>query len=139
LRLVVDTNVLVSAFLWQGTPGRLIDLASEKIVQLLTSRALIAEFTQVLHRPRLAKSVTDTGLTAAQMIRNFRRLATVVAAKPLAQPVFRDVDDDAVLACALATHADLIVSGDEDLLSLTRYQSINIVTPARTLQIIESA
>ena len=41
MRLVVDTNVLVSAFLWQGTPGRLIELAGEKECRLFTSRALM--------------------------------------------------------------------------------------------------
>lgn len=42
-RLVLDTNILVSAFLWQGTPGHLIELAGEKEVQLFTSRALLDE------------------------------------------------------------------------------------------------
>jgi putative PIN family toxin of toxin-antitoxin system len=65
VRLVVDTNVLVSAFLWQGTPGRLIDLAGEQEVQLFTSRALIDELSEVLHRKKLAKDVQATGLTPA--------------------------------------------------------------------------
>ena len=67
MRLVVDTNVLVSAFLWQGTPGRLIELAAEAEIELFTSRALIDELSEVLHRQKLAKQVEATGLTAAQM------------------------------------------------------------------------
>lgn len=50
MRLVVDTNVLVSAFLWQGTPGRLIELAAETEIELFTSRALIDELSEVLHK-----------------------------------------------------------------------------------------
>lgn len=134
MRLVVDTNVLVSAFLWQGTPGRLVDLAGEKEIALYTSRALVDELSEVLHRKKLAKQVAATGLTAAQMIGNYRRLAALVTARQIAPQVSRDADDDAVLACALAAHADLIVSGDADLLVLKRYHNIPIVTAAQAIQ-----
>jgi predicted nucleic acid-binding protein len=53
----------------------------------------------------------------------------------LPQPVCRDPDDDAVLALALATQADLIVSGDDDLLALGQFQGIPIVAPALALQL----
>ena len=134
MKLVVDTNVLVSAFLWQGTPGKLIELAGEKECQLFTSRTLIDELAEVLQRKKLAKQVQSTGLTVAQMLHNFQRLATTVTARRLAQQVSRDTDDDAVLACALAAQADLIVSGDADLLVLKQFQGIRIVTAAQALK-----
>lgn len=52
----------------------------------------------------------------------------------LASPVSRDPDDDAVLACALAAKADLIVSGDQDLLVLQAFEGIPIVTAAQALE-----
>lgn len=55
MRLVVDTNVVVSAFLWQGTPGRLLDMAGEKQVRLFASRVLLDELEDVLGREKLAK------------------------------------------------------------------------------------
>jgi putative PIN family toxin of toxin-antitoxin system len=134
LKLVADTNVLVSAFLWQGTPGRLIDMAGEKEISLYTSRALVDELSEVLHRKKLAKQVAATGLNAAQMISNYRRLATLVTARQIASQVSRDADDDAVLACALAAHADLIVSGDKDLLVLKAFHGMPIVTAAQAIQ-----
>jgi len=134
MRLVVDTNVLVSAFLWQGTPGRLIELAGEKEIQLYTSGALIDELSEVLHRKKLSKQVRATGLTPAQMVGNYRRLTELMTARQLAQRVSRDVDDDTVLACALAANADLIVSGDDDLLELKTYQGIPIVSVAEALK-----
>jgi putative PIN family toxin of toxin-antitoxin system len=132
-RWVVDTNVLVSAFLWQGTPGRLIELPGEKEVRLFTSRALLAELGEVLHRKKLAKPVAATGLSADQMLASYRKLATMVTARPLTAPVSRDADDDAVLACALQARADLIVSGDDDLLALQGFDGIPIVTAAQAL------
>ncbi len=133
MRLAVDTNVLVSAFLWQGTPGRLIDLAGEKEIALYTSKALIDELAEVLQRAKLAKNVKATGLSAAQLVRNFRRIATRVSARKLTAQVSRDADDDALLACARAARADLIISGDADLLVLKSFQDIPIVTAAAAL------
>jgi putative PIN family toxin of toxin-antitoxin system len=137
MRLVLDTNVLVSAFLWEGTPGRLIELAAEKEIELFTSRILLDELAATLAKKKLAKPVRATGLSAEQMLRNYRRLATLVRPRQLGQQVSRDADDDAVLACALAAHADLIVSGDDDLLSLKSFQGIPIVTPTQAIERIE--
>ena len=57
MRLVLDTNVLVSAFLWGGIPGRLIELAGEKEIDLYTSRTLLAELSEVLHRKKFTGSI----------------------------------------------------------------------------------
>jgi len=136
VRLVVDTNVLVSAFLWEGTPGQLIELAGEKVVRLYTSRGLLDELAATLAKKKLAKPVAATGLTAAQMLANYRRIATLVTARQLTDQVSRDADDDKVLACAIAAKADLVVSGDDDLLCLKAFQGMPIVSPAEAVRII---
>ena len=138
MKLVVDTNVLVSAFLWQGNPGRLIELAAEREIQLFTNRALLDELAATLVKKKLAKPVVATGLTVEQMLRNYRRLATLVTTRQFAQLVSCDPDDDSVLACALAVSADLIVSGDDDLLVLKYFRGIPIATPAQALRVIEA-
>lgn len=137
MRLVVDTNVLVSAFLWEGVPGRLIDLAGEKQIQLFTSRALLDELAATLGKQKLTKPIADTGLTVDQILRNYRRIVTLVTVRRLAQQVSRDADDDVVLACALGARADLIVSGDSDLLSLKRFEGIGIVTARVAVGMLE--
>ncbi len=132
-RLVIDTNVLVSALLWQGTPGRVVALAGEKEVQLFTSRALFDELAATLTKKKLAKYVAATGLTAEQMLANYRRISTTVTARQLDERVSRDADDDAVLACAIAARADLVVSGDDDLLVLQSFKGIAIVSAAEAI------
>lgn len=134
MRLVVDTNVLVSAFLWQGTPGRLIELAAEKELELFSSRTLLDELAATLAKRKLARPLAATGLSAEQMLRQYRRLITLVTARQLAQRISRDADDDAVLACALAARAELIVTGDEDLLVLKRFHDIPIITPSEAIK-----
>jgi putative PIN family toxin of toxin-antitoxin system len=69
------------------------------------------------------------------MLAEVRRLAEIVDPPPLTVPVSRDPDDDAVLALAGAAQADLIVSGDGDLLVLGAYAGIRIVSPGQALAI----
>ncbi len=136
MRLVLDTNVVVSALLWKGTPNKLIERASEGEVQLFTSRALLDELRAVLKRRKFTRTIGATGLTVTELVASYRKLAYGVTARPLARQVSRDRDDDAVLACALAAHADMIVSGDADLLTLGEYREIRITSPAEALIVI---
>ncbi|MHB8474106.1 MAG: putative toxin-antitoxin system toxin component, PIN family [Gammaproteobacteria bacterium] len=136
MRLVLDTNVLVSAFLWEGLPGRLIALADEQVITLYTSRVLLDELSVVLQRGKFTRRVQATGLSAAQLVRHYQRLAHRISVRQLTQRISRDADDDQVLACALAAKADLIVSGDRDLLDLNEHLGVRIVTAAQALRII---
>ena len=139
MRLVVDTNVVVSAILWQGLPGRLLDMAGEQQVRLFASRALLDELADVLGRKKLATSVAATGLTVPQMLANYRKVITLVTARQLPQQISPDADDDVVLATAKAAKADLIVSGDrKHLLSLKRFDGIPIVSVAQAVAMLES-
>jgi putative PIN family toxin of toxin-antitoxin system len=139
MRLVVDTNLVVSAFLWQGTPGRFLEMAGEKQVRLFASRVMLDELADVLVRKKLAKSVVATGLTVPQMLKAYRKVVTLVTARQLPQQVSPDADDDAVLAAAMAAKADLIVSGDrKHLLILKRFAGIPIVTAAQAVAMLEA-
>lgn len=137
-RVVLDTNVVVSAFLWEGKPGRLLALAKDGKLRLFASRVLLAEIRATLEKPKLAKAVAKTGATAAAMLADYRRLVTVVQASALASPTSRDPDDDRVIACAIAARADIIVSGDGDLLVLETVAGIAVRKVADALRILET-
>lgn len=138
MRIVADTNVVVSAFLWGGIPRQVLDAVRAHEATLYTSPALLAELTEVLAREKFAPRFEATGLTPARLLDRYRALATLIEPAPLPTPVTRDPDDDPILACALAARADLIVSGDDDLLSLGDYEGIPIRTAAQALKRIES-
>lgn len=129
-------NVLVSAFLWDGIPGRLIELAGEKEIELFTNRALLAELNEVLHRRKFTKPIQATGFSAAEIVKHYQRLAHRLTVRQLTQRISRDADDDQVLACALAANANFIVSGDKDLLTLKVFREIPIVTVAEAMRAI---
>jgi putative PIN family toxin of toxin-antitoxin system len=134
-RVVLDSNVVLSAVLWRGRPGSIVELAGERELLLFTSRALPPELTEVLQRHRFASQVAKTGNSVRQMLARYRRLASVVTTSRLPGPVSRDADDDAVRACAVAARAEYIVTGDQDLLVLAEHAGIQIVTVAAMLTI----
>jgi putative PIN family toxin of toxin-antitoxin system len=134
VRLVLDTNVVISALLWGGTPERLIELAGDGSVELITSQALLDELSELLGRPKLAAKLAREGQSAAEIIARYAQAAEVVDASPVVESRVRDPDDAAVLGCAIAARAEAIVSGDKDLLSLGVYQEIPILSPARCLE-----
>lgn len=138
MRLVVDTNIVVSALLWGGPPRRILDAARVQQVSLYTSPALLAELDKVLARAKLAHRFDLVGKTPAATIEGYRALATLVAAEPLPTAASRDPDDDHVIACAIAARAEIIVSGDRDLLDLGRYGDIRILSAATVAAEIEA-
>jgi putative PIN family toxin of toxin-antitoxin system len=133
VRLVLDTNSVVSGLLWQGLPGKLIDAAQEKSVSLYTSAPLLAELRGVLERAKFARQLESRGLDIVTVYDGFAALASIVTPAIITPAVANDPADDSVLACALAAQADLIVSGDTHLLGLKTYHGIPIVTAAEAL------
>ena len=134
MRAVIDTNVLLSALLWGGTPRALLEHVRNGTVTLISSQALLAELARVLERPKFDVILLRTNTPRAQSLAEVRQLAEVIDPPPLVQPVCRDPDDDALLALAIAAQADLLISGDDDLLSLGSFEGIPILTPAQALK-----
>lgn len=117
----------------------MIDAAYAKAVRLYTSAVLLAELRGVLMRPKFARQLELRRLSSQEVFDGYAALATIVTPAIIRPTVLDDPADDAVLACALAAKADLVVSGDGDLLALKAFQGILIVPPAEALVKIEQA
>lgn len=136
MRLVLDTNIVASGLLWNGTPAQLIDSAQANEIELFTSRVLLAELARVLQRAKFTKAIAASGLPFDELVLGYAELATLITPAPIPATVPNDPDDDHVLACAIAAEAELIVSGDNDLLTLKMFREIPIVTAAQALRAI---
>ena len=134
MKLVVDTNVVISGLLWLGNPGRLLEAAASGLLTIYTSAALVDELANTLSKGKLAPRVRTSGLTLDELLGRYLDVAIAVDAPSIVPVVLADPDDDHVLACALAAQADLIVSGDSDLLDLKSFQGIPIVAAAEALE-----
>jgi putative PIN family toxin of toxin-antitoxin system len=129
-RIVIDTNVLVSRLLLpRSLPANAVQKAM-RAGPLLVSEATMEEIVNVLSRPRLDRYVSLTN--RRQFIRLLGRKVTMV---PIIQVVreCRDPKDDKFLELALNGRADLIITGDADLLVLNPWRGIEIVTPREYL------
>ena len=134
MRLVLDTNIVIAALLWRGPPRQLLDqIIDRSDIELYSSSLLLSELSEVLSRPRFAQRINVAGLAVTALLADYADLVATVVPTPLSERVSRDPDDDEVLACAIAANADVIVSGDQDLLTLKIFQGIPILTVTQML------
>lgn len=136
MRVVADTNTLVSGSLWPGVPRQLLDLARTGACQLITSEPLLNELAAVLGRGKFQGRLERAGLTVESLLGTYRRLAQVVSPAPIPPTVLSDPADDQVLAAALSGQAHLIVSGDADLLTLSTFRGIRILTARQAISVL---
>jgi uncharacterized protein len=138
MRVVADTNTVISALFWSGAPRHLLDAARAGSIQLFTSAELLAELEEVLQRERFAQRLPVVDLSAKDLVLGYAALAALVEPAPFAPFVLDDPDDDAVLACAVAARANAIVSGDSHLLRLDAFEEIPILTAPQLLHALPS-
>jgi len=124
LRVVLDTNVLVSALLFRGELSGVVELWKNGRISPLLSRETFGEFRRVLEYPKFAlKKKEIKAILAEEILPYFE----VVEITEKAEGVCRDPEDDKFISCALSGRADFIVSGDADLCGLGGYRSVRII------------
>ena len=132
-RVVLDSNVIISGFLFGGPPARLLELAVAGRIHCFTSLPILDEVREVLQRP-------EFGLSSEQALRLVEELHdsfVLVQPRRRIRAIAADPDDDMILECASEAGAGLIVSGDAHLLDLARWKDIRILSPAQALREIE--
>lgn len=130
-RIVIDNNVLISRLLLPGSvPGRAVRKAVDA-GQLLVSDATLAELAAVLARPKF-----DPYITIADRQEFIRLLGRIAERIPITYTVHacRDPKDNMILEVAVNGHADLILTGDQDLLTLRTFQEIPITSPSSYIE-----
>ena len=138
MRVVADTNIVVSGLMWRGHPRILLDSARAGDIRLFTTVVLLAELEDVLSREKFAERLASAGLTAHDLVLGYAALASVIEPAEIEPLVVADPDDDAVIACAIAAHCDVIVSGDTHLLGLKQYRHIRILRAAELVAALQA-
>ena len=132
LRVVLDTNVLISALHFpDGTLSGLWEPLYEERFRLVLSPAIIIELAEKL-RERFGWDEPEL----QQLLRALVRKADIVRPTVVADVVPDDADDNEIIACAVVGKADLIVSGDRHLLTMREYQGIPIIRPVDFLRMV---
>ena len=123
LRVVLDTNVLISAILFGGKPRRILEKAIRGEIRLCLSEPILEELRGVLRRSKFDYSLekVQTLLTELTSIADFVNPSQII------RLVLEDPDDNRILECAVEAKASYIITGDFHLLKLSRYRDIEIV------------
>lgn len=131
--VTLDTNVLVSATLFGGVPGRIMEAAIDRRFTLALSPAILSEYETVLSRSKfgLASEAIEV------LVRDMESHGLVVYPVRQHQIVVEDPDDNAIIDCAVEANADVIVSGDRHLNELATVEGIPVLTPARFVERLE--
>lgn len=135
MRVILDTNVVISGIFWGGHPRRILDLARSGEITICTSQALLDELLDVLSRPKFANKLALRGDNVRETVDGYAALTEVVIVTEIEPIVVDDPDDDEVIACAIAAEVSYIISGDRHLLNLLTHGSIQIVTAAQFIAI----
>ena len=133
-RVVLDSNVIISGFLFGGPPARLLEYALARQIACFTSLPILDEVRDVLQRPKFGLS-SDQALTLIEALHD---LCTIVTPTRRVHAVEADPDDNAILECAMAADAELVVSGDSHLLDLGQWKHIRILSPSIAVKTLAS-
>jgi putative PIN family toxin of toxin-antitoxin system len=133
-RVVLDTNILVSALLFTGKLSKIVDLWRQGKVIPLISRETFEELRAVLGYPKFSLAPDEIQSIIENEILPFFE---VVEIQENVRGVCRDPGDDKFIACAVSASADFLVSGDKDLTDLKRYKAVKIIRVSEFLSMYE--
>lgn len=132
LKVVFDTNILVSAWLWEGNESKLIESVEEGIIHGYSSEQLIEELCRTLRYPRFDLSQDEVASIRGYYLLLFK----IVRPKQTISIILEDPEDNRVLECALEAEADYVVSGDHHLLGFGEFRGMKIVKAAELLKVL---
>ena len=126
MKIILDTNVLISGIFFKGPPYQILKMWRDGEVDLISSEEIFQEYLSVCERLHEKYPIID-----------FKEIIDLIAInahfyeqKNINQQITADPDDDKFITCALAAGVKLIISGDKHLLDVNGYQEIQVITPA---------
>lgn len=124
MKVVLDTNVLISATLWTGSANKTLLLLIEKGARLYTSRAILGEYAKIVRRefPQVVEKLP-------KLMENILSFSTMTEPSVKLNVVKADPDDNRIIECAVASQAEFILTYDKHLLKLKEYEGMKILTP----------
>ncbi len=125
LRVVIDTNVFISAILFKGYPAKLVDLWKKNFLKILISKEVLEEYIKVLSYPKFQLSKEEIKYIIEKEL---LPSAEVIKVKSKINLIKEDKEDNKFLTLALEGNAHYIISGDKHLLKLRKLHKIPIVT-----------
>lgn len=135
MRVVLDTNVIISGLFWRGFPGEILEKCLKEHT-LCFSTETISELKKALSYPKFIPYFQKLTFTTGEFLNRLTKNALIVSKIENLSIIKEDPSDNKFLACAISCQASFIISGDKHLLNLKQFQKIPIVSPKQFLKII---
>ncbi len=136
-KIVLDTNVWVSALLWGGKPAEIIQKAEQGKVSILITEDIIAEISRVLAYPKLEKIYRTANKRKQDLIEQVLKIAKFVKVTNKVEVIQEHPADNKFLECAKDAKAEYIVSGDKHLLNVVVYKKTKILAANDFLKLLK--
>ena len=134
MRAVLDTNVIMSAVFFGGVPFDVLNAWHNGEFELVVSKAVMSEYREIAERMK----AKFPAVAPEMWLSYIEDHATTIYAEPLAVQVCEDADDDVFLACASASNAKVVCSGDRHLLACNGWNGIDVLTPRMFYDLLQS-
>jgi putative PIN family toxin of toxin-antitoxin system len=138
MRVVYDTNVVISGLIWSGLPGEALRAAADGRVGAVASEALVDELRAVLARSKFEKYLKRRSTTPEELVSHYLSFTQIVEPHHLPPNLVRDLKDVMVLEAAVGGKVACVITGDDDLLTLKSHADIRILTVADFLDLLSS-
>ncbi len=136
MKIVIDTNVLISGAIWGGTPGKVLEAWSDGAFETILGVEIVEEYLRTLKY--MKRKYPETSSDVHNIVQAFISASQIIDVPPKSNSsISRDSDDDKFILTALAGKAKYIVTGDKDLLVLKKIETIRIVKPMEFLKILK--
>ncbi len=139
MRVVIDTNVIISSYLSPtGIPAQILQQWDLNAFDLLVSDPILQEYQTVFLYPHLQALHHLNQVEVAAIIARFRKFGILITPLKELTVIEEDPEDNKFLSCGIAGQAEVIVSGDSDLLHLKTYEGTHILTPHAFLTVLQA-
>lgn len=138
MKIVLDTNVLISGTFWTGDSFKILNKIDKEEIELIISEDLIKEYEKIINSDEIIEKITDKKLILNKVVQKVINNSVIVEPKQKFNVVKDDAKDNKIIEAAIEGKADYIISQDKHLLKLKSYQGIKIISPEEFLEILSS-
>jgi putative PIN family toxin of toxin-antitoxin system len=133
VKVVIDTNVIISGFFWKGNESLIIDLCVNGLLRNHTSLEILSEVEEVMRYIKFGLTERETEV----LLKRYISFSTIVVPSNLNFEISRDPTDDKFISCSISSGSSYLITGDKDLLELRNHNGISILNSKEMLQRIE--
>ncbi len=136
MRIVLDTNVWLSAIFWDGEASKILEKGENKDVQIIISEDILSEIITVLNREsKFQKHILNLRLGIEDLLRTILSISTLIETKTKLDIIKADPKDNIILEAAIEGKVECLISYDNHLLNMIEFRNIKIIRPGEFLKL----